>query len=187
LRRTPDYPEAVVARAGVLTRLRQDEAALAAWERVVAREPRRLEAVCSRALMLSRLGRANAWPSVMTEHGDAITGMSPPGAFLDGLRENEDCRGALKVWLENAPTAPKWNRAASLRGKIGDAAGALEAMKRAVYLEPLDGQYRFGLGEALAAVGRIDDAAVEWQKAIDLGGPTLAAKARLDQHSRRSP
>lgn len=102
--------------------------------------------------------------------------------------ELEAARGSLEALEQVRPTAEVAHQLAVLLAEMGDAAGALEATRRAVEREPGDGAYRRELFERLAVAGEWEGLVTAGSEAgADAAGGGLAAYyrgvglARLDR------
>ncbi|KAJ3278873.1 hypothetical protein HK104_001954 [Borealophlyctis nickersoniae] len=87
---------------------------------------------------------------------------------------------AIKSWKKSLELSP--NRAdahvniANLTALVlKDADGAVTHYEQALKIEPDDGEIRYNFGVVLDSMGRLEDAAKQYQKAVDLG-VTVAEK-----------
>ncbi|HEY0627244.1 MAG TPA: sulfotransferase [Allosphingosinicella sp.] len=75
----------------------------------------------------------------------------------------EDFNTAVQAYeyvVQNEPgDMDSWNNLGNAKASLGDTSGAIEALRRAVALDPRAAPTRFNLAQALSAEGRIDEAA----------------------------
>ncbi len=82
------------------------------------------------------------------------------------------------AWVPYEPDRALWHWRQGLLFKArGDAAEALESFQRSVAENPGRHEARLSLAEALAAAGRLDDAATEYRATLALSPPAAAAIA----------
>ncbi|HVH17508.1 MAG TPA: tetratricopeptide repeat protein [Myxococcota bacterium] len=117
------------------------------WRSVVAARPAQPRALLSLAKTLREQGRA--------DEAEALA------------------REALRIWPSYALAEVQLAGLAEARG---DLARAEQHLRRALALEPADGEMRTNYGSLLARMGRPDLAAAEWQTAL-AGDPELAYAA----------
>ncbi len=81
-----------------------------------------------------------------------------------GQRRRSEAAAQFLAAIGKAPEyAEAWNNLGVVRGELGDRAGAVEALRRALELVPHYADAHYNLAEALAVVGDMDGARSHWR------------------------
>jgi tetratricopeptide (TPR) repeat protein len=122
-------------------------------------------------------------PDFAEAHNDLGAAYSAiPGRTDDALAQYGE---ALRL---NPGYAPAWRNLGAARFNLGDMAGAADAFRAAVRLQPGSAEAHYVLGLALSRMpGRIDDAATQYREALRLAPDYPAAQAALADALGRRP
>ncbi len=179
--------EARVFKAEQLSRLRRDEAAVDAWnialsDTALEKDWRLVRSKLERAMALERLAHpdaAHAFAAVFEAHFDKVTSSPSAATFHTALQTSALARREWSARLERvAPSTNGWLRAGSawLSAKRPDDARA--AYERARALDPKSSRAWFGIAEAHAQAGELEQALTAYDESLKLEPGFLGALAR---------
>ena len=138
MRRDPDDGDAGEARAGALVLQRRFGEALAAFETVLARSPRRERSLVQAAHLAQQLGRRDA----ARRYWEQAVAVNP---WMPGHRQSfalllvegqawEDCRRQCEAWLRldpaNTEARTLWVKCLASTGRLEEARGELARLER---------------------------------------------------------
>jgi len=171
-------PAATLAAARALLGTHRIDEALSRARRAVALAPDAAEALTVLATALDWGGRAaEAVEVARRAHELAPADVRARAALAEALadrQELEEADGLIADALARAPLDPEVHRVhGAIREVRADYAGAVDAYRRAVELEPGAAYRHLSLGLALRSLGRHDEAAAVCTRAVELS-PTNA-------------
>jgi tetratricopeptide (TPR) repeat protein len=183
----PTDLEARLLKAEQLSRLRRDEAAVDAWnialsDTALEKDWRLVRSKLERAMALERLAHpdaSHAFAAVFEVHFDQVTSSPSAATFHTALQTSELARREWSACLERvAPSSSGWLRAGSawLSSKRPDDARA--AYERACALDPKSSRAWFGIAEAHAQAGELEQALTAYDESLKLEPGFLGALAR---------
>jgi len=113
----------------------------------------------------------------------ALTAVAVP-MFVLTVRRNAQYASRVSIWqsaVEATPDNPRAhvNLANALRNDLGQLDRAEEHYRLALRLQPSNALARTNLGSVLAITGRLDEAVVEFNRALDIDPGLAAARAYL--------
>lgn len=158
---------------------------IALFESAVRAHPRSARA---RMELASAYGRAGQAAKAEAEFAEAIRILPTYAAAWYNLGNARARRGALdtaaEAYREAVEHAPRltqaWYNLALVEQMRGRPAAAIDAFEETARVSPRDPQAHTALGDALLAVGRLEEAVASYTRAIEAGGDA-AAGARLNR------
>ena len=171
-------PAATLAAARALLGTHRLDDTVSRARRAVALAPDSAEALTVLATALDWSGQAEEAVEVARRaHELAPADVRARAALAEALadrQELEEADGLIADALARAPLDPEVHRVhGAIREVHADYAGAVDAYRRAVELEPRTAYRHLSLGLALRSLGRHDEAAAVCSRAVDLS-PTNA-------------
>ncbi len=175
----PEYPDLHVHLAAILERRGALEEAARACQQALERNPRLSRAWLVRAVVADRTGDRETVARALGE-ARAAGAELPAGLPLEGARPLTEPERQCLRQLEEGPTRAQYHaeRALELYAQA-DAAGALEALDRAVEAQPRYPDLRARRASLLAELGRHAEAVEEWHRALALNPSYAEARFRL--------
>lgn len=145
---------------------------------------RRARARIARALVLSRLGRADAFSAfceLFAEGRKLMNGpLSPEAELLEALKANAVAQAAYRQHVETRKAdADEMRRAGGVWIRAGQSADALTAWDAVVGLQPHDATAWFGKAEAHAQAEQFAHAIAAYERALVLWPEFIGAAARM--------
>jgi tetratricopeptide (TPR) repeat protein len=165
----PGYAPALAGRGQALASLGQDADALAAFEAAAAADPSLDLGPRIEALRVRGAGNAVRQARRAAEQGRIDEARQ---AYLDAIEASPD-------------SAFLYRELAIVEVRAGNDARAIERLRHALALDPTDGKAAVLLGEALARVGRFDEAVASFE-AAQATDPLPETERKLDDARRRA-
>jgi tetratricopeptide (TPR) repeat protein len=185
---SPPLPEAYYNRAELRLAAGELERAKADLDHVLELDPDYLDAYVNRAGILEMLGEHEA------ARRDVEAGLvrDPGNAHLHGVLGQletaagrfTEARAALDAALSADPNlASAWANRAMLRYETGDVSGAVEDLTQAIALAEAAALY-FNRGTALAALGRTEEAGLDFHRAHALAPDDPDIRLAVEHHEK---